>query len=266
MKLFWLVALVGCVPGGQGNHMTQPRPPNPNATVSGVAWCGTQFVAVAALGGTGGIVITSRDGIVWTAKALGTFGLRGVASAGSPSAAVAVGAAGTIVSSPDGVAWTTQTSGTSVDLNWVAWSGTEFVAVGSAGTILTSPDGVTWTARTSGTTLGLSGVASSGTEFVAVGDSGAVLTSPDGVTWTAQSSGVPNYRRIDVKWSGTQWISVGQHGTILTSPDGVTWTARASGTLNAMIGVAWQTTASWPWEGSGRSSPRPMAFSGRARW
>src|SRR6266849_1057783 len=159
MKLFWLLALVGCVPGGHGNHMTQPPPPNPNATVSGVAWCGTQFVAVAALGGTGGIVITSRDGIVWTAKALGTFGLRGVASAGSPSAAVAVGAAGTIVSSPDGVAWTTQTSGTSVDLNWVAWSGTEFVAVGSLCTLLTSPDAVTWTARASGTLYATIGVA-----------------------------------------------------------------------------------------------------------
>lgn len=91
--------------------------------------------------GVGGIVVTSPTGTAWTAKALGTYGLRGVACAGSPSLAVVVGVAGTIASSPDGVAWTVQKSGTTLDLDWVASSGTELVAVGSAGVILTSPDG-----------------------------------------------------------------------------------------------------------------------------
>lgn len=43
----WLLALLGC---GHASKMTQPNqppPPNPNAAVSGVAWCGTHFVAVA---------------------------------------------------------------------------------------------------------------------------------------------------------------------------------------------------------------------------
>jgi len=87
--LFLLLALLACV---GGKHMTQvntPPPPNPNALVSGVAWCGTQFVAVGGMAGVGGIVITSHDGTAWTAKALNTYGFRGVAWAGSPSAVVA---------------------------------------------------------------------------------------------------------------------------------------------------------------------------------
>ena len=51
-----LLAVLGCV---GGKHMTQvntPPPPNPNALLSGVAWCGTQFVAVAGMTGVGGLV------------------------------------------------------------------------------------------------------------------------------------------------------------------------------------------------------------------
>ena len=52
---------------------------------------------------------------------------------------VAVGASGTILTSPDGITWTARTSGTTNILYGVTWSGTQFVAVGGSGTIVTSP-------------------------------------------------------------------------------------------------------------------------------
>ena len=91
---------------------------------------------------------------------------------------VAVGAGGTILTSPDGMTWTAQNSGTTNQLSGITWSGAQFVAVGDFGNILTSPDGVTWTAQNSGTTNWFHGITWSGAQFVAVGDGGTILTSP----------------------------------------------------------------------------------------
>jgi hypothetical protein len=71
---------------------------------------------------------------------------------GGTASFVAVGGSGTILTSPDGVNWTARTSGTSNWLLGVVYGNGLFVAVGRVlCTILTSPDGVNWTARTSGT-------------------------------------------------------------------------------------------------------------------
>src|SRR5262245_21657002 len=55
--------------------------------------------------------------------------------------------------------WTSRPSGTSADLNCVAYGNNIFVAVGETQAILTSADGITWTprvveARLSGVTYG----------------------------------------------------------------------------------------------------------------
>jgi hypothetical protein len=52
---------------------------------------------------------------------------------------VAVGSRGAILTSPDGVNWTAQTSPTSDDLSAVTYGNGTFVAVGYSGTIVTSP-------------------------------------------------------------------------------------------------------------------------------
>jgi hypothetical protein len=52
---------------------------------------------------------------------------------------VAVGEDGIILTSPDGVDWTAQTSGTGNDLNGVAYGDGLFVVVGDRSIILTSP-------------------------------------------------------------------------------------------------------------------------------
>ena len=93
---------------------------------------------------------------------------------------MAVGNGGTILTSPNGVTWTARTSGTPDFLNGVGYGGSQFVVVGFTGTILTSPDGVTWTADAPGTTQPLYGVAYDGSQFVVVGDNGTILTSGGG--------------------------------------------------------------------------------------
>jgi len=207
----------------------------------GVAWSGTQFVAV----GDSGIILTSPNGIAWTTRTSGTTSaLRSVVWSGTQF--VAVGVSGIILTSPNGIAWTSRTSGTTQSPFGVAWSGTQFVAVGESGIILTSTDGITWTSRTSGTTQHLFGVAWSGTQFVAVGISGIILTSPDGIAWTTRTSGT-GLPLDGVNWSGTQFVAVGgggANGIILTSLDGITWTRQASGTTNRLFGVVWSGTQS----------------------
>ena len=188
-----------------------------------------------AVGGSGKIV-TSPDGTTWTAQTSNTSnGLNGVIYGGGKF--VAVGFSGTIVTSPDGTTWTVQTSNTSNGLNGVTYGGSQFVAVGYFGTIVTSPDGTTWTVQTSNTSNGLNGVIYGGGKFVAVGGSGTIVTSPDGTTWTALTSGTNSF--YGITYGGSQFVAVGGSGTIVTSPDGATWTAEASGTTNLLYGVVY---------------------------
>jgi hypothetical protein len=103
------------------------------------------FVAV----GEGGAILTSPDGVSWTARTSGTGNdLSGVTYGNGPSWRWGTG--GAILTSPDGVSWTGGPRGRH-DLYGVAYGNGTFVAVGDRGTILTSPDGVSWTQRTSGT-------------------------------------------------------------------------------------------------------------------
>ena len=101
-------------------------------------------------------------------KALGKF----VAVAGSFA---------TILTSPDGVTWTAQTSGADGGLRSVTYSEPlgMFVAAGASGTILTSPDGVTWTAQTSGVSVVLMSIVYSKKldKFVITGTPGTILYS-----------------------------------------------------------------------------------------
>lgn len=220
--------------------------------LQGIAWSGTQFVAV----GSGGTILTSPDGITWTSRNSGTSGvLNGATWSGTKF--VIVGEDGTILTSPDGTTWTSRISGVRNSLHGVTWSGTEFVAVGTSidissttGIILTSPDGITWTQQDSGASNYLLGVASSGTQFVAVGFNGVILTSPDGATWTGQFNGVGRVSNLNgVTWSGTQFVVAGYdfisgiRDIILTSPDGVVWTPRSSGVLAFPNAIAWSGTA-----------------------
>lgn len=167
-----------------------------------------------------------------------TNALMGITWTGSQF--VTVGVSGTIMTSPDGISWTAQTSGTTDNLNAVIWTGTQLVAVGTScsyylcsSPILTSPDGITWTSRNSGTTLALNALTWTGTKIVAVGAAEITLTSPDGITWTPIGTLAYGNDFSCIAWSGT--IFVGCWGGIETSPDAITWTINSSQPPHAVI-------------------------------
>ena len=219
--------------------------------LNGVAWSGTQFVAV----GEGGTILTSPDGVTWTSRSSGTaITLLSVAWSGTKFVATGIGPdllTGVALTSSDGLTWTAQDlSSIGATPPWnlrsVVWSGTQFVAVGAttgfspSEVILTSPDGASWTARpyVATTHADLRAVAWSGLRFVAAGGSGEILTSADGITWTAQSSATA-FGLDSVIWSGTQFVAGGDGGAVVTSPDGVTWTPRVSATGNSLSAITW---------------------------
>ncbi|MCY7388782.1 MAG: hypothetical protein LH481_12095 [Burkholderiales bacterium] len=92
----------------------------------------TTYVAL----GAAGTVVTSSDGLTWTARApISANTMNGVAFAGQ---FVAVGNAGSIYTSADGITWTAQISGTTNSLSAIARTSSGYTAVGAAGTLLTS--------------------------------------------------------------------------------------------------------------------------------
>src|SRR5690606_36243121 len=58
--------------------------------------------------------------------------------------------------------WPSRNTGTTQELERVAYGGGLYVATGASGTILTSSDGVTWTSRSSGASQNLRGIAYGG--------------------------------------------------------------------------------------------------------
>ena len=138
---------------------------------------------------------------------------------------VAVGRGGLIRASTDGEVWTTQTSGTTQDLNQVAWLNGQFLAVGQAGTLLTSPDGLSWTARSSGVTGALNGLTWGAGSYWVVGQAGALLSSADAVTWTARTlSTSADLLAIAFDSASGRMVATGVAATVLNSADsGATW-------------------------------------------
>lgn len=213
--------------------------------LKGIAFTGTQFVAVGTQIATGvgfqgdtasSVIVTSPDGVTWTRRAsTSTPFLDGVA--GTSGLSVVAADNGTVVTSSDGINWTARSLDTTNRLSGVATNGQRFVVVGQNGTIFTSLDGNAWEPASSGTSAFLLAVAADDQGFVAVGTVGTLLTSPDGLTWTLRDSGTTEELQQAAAVGG-HFIVVGLDGTIVTSLDGVTWTSRFSGTYSSLQGIA----------------------------
>ena len=177
--------------------------------------------------GTGNRVMTSPDGLNWTAQTAPDNDWRSVCWAASVGLFVAVGISGTgnrVMTSPDGVAWTLRSS--PADNAWVSvcWSPelSLFVAVSATGVsnrVMTSPNGVTWSIRTTPVDNAWRGVCWSASRalFVAVADTGTgnrVMTSPDGLNWAVRTSAADNGWQ-SVCWSHelAQFAAVANTGT-----------------------------------------------------
>ncbi len=202
------------------------------------------FIAV----GLSGKILTSPDGITWTARSSGNNLLAINAVEYSPTLNLFVVVAdgrtisSHILTSPDAITWTTRTSASSRNWTSLAWGNGVFVATAensgsTTTTVMTSSNGTSWTLRT---------VPSQGewrqviwvnelNLFVAVGSStGArVMTSPDGISWTSQTAAEENNWK-SVAWSPTLNLLVAvadisptsnNMNLVMTSPDGINWTS-----------------------------------------
>jgi hypothetical protein len=244
--------------------------PLPVASLNGVAFGGTLFVAV----GAGGAVFTSPDAITWTAQVSKTTNdLNAVRYINGRF--IAVGTGGAIINSTDGVSWQVASSATSNTLNGLGDFGGVAVAVGEAGTILVSGEGQIWSAAASGTTntlyaadggngrmvvagaagtllfsddpisvwqagtspvaADLRGVRFGANVFSVVGDGGAILWSADGATFGAAAT--PASVDLRAVGFGSQFAAVGAAGAVFTSADGITWVAASSGSAANLTGL-----------------------------
>jgi hypothetical protein len=143
-----------------------------------------------------------------------------------------------VMTSPDGIAWTARSAPTgTTDSTWksVTYGDGTFVAVANAGTtkVMTSPDGVTWTAQTAAEDNPWQSVAYGNGMFVAVANSGTnrVMSSPDGVTWTPYLVKASTWKAIT--FGNSMFVAAADHGDEITSPDGVTWTLHTTALDNA---------------------------------
>lgn len=204
-------------------------------TLNAVHYNGTIWVACS----NTGQFLTSSDGETWTIVYTGTFAPQDV-SFGNIWVAVANGGR-FYYSSDGSSWNVSTLPVTGSNMFGIAWNGTNlWVATGQSGKLCTSPDGVNWTARTSGTTANINSVAyGEGTWVGACGASvyvASVIKSTNGTTWTSSSlSSTSGQLQSVIHNDNTDvWVTVGQKATtsappIYTSADASSWTSQSAG-------------------------------------
>ncbi|MDP3851872.1 MAG: PKD domain-containing protein [Luteolibacter sp.] len=211
-------------------------------TNSLLAVAANDTVAVA-VGGTGGVIRTSTDGVTWTTRSVPEFGgnltFRGAVWDGAKFIIVGTdynltapaGWQGAIYTSPDGITWTRRYGSTNRndDLQAVASDGTGAVAVGNSGTVLTSADGLTWSPVViAGVAANLRGAAWNGSTYVIAGYAGnnggaTVFTSSNRSDWMDVTAGVgidPGLQDLrKVAWLNDRFVSSGRYSKLRVSTD-----------------------------------------------
>lgn len=186
-------------------------------------------------------IVTSQDGINWTAR-LGIaltspYDYRALAYGAGLFVCLSNSSSGTgspyAMTSPDGVTWTARTVPTEQWRN-LKWSGTEFVAVcnppGGTNYVYTSPDGLTWTKRTVATTEVRQGLAYGNGTWVVAEQSNTLYSTDGGVTWTSTTNAADAYSCINIIYSPELglfvFLTASGTGTYGTSNDGISWVSR----------------------------------------
>lgn len=197
------------------------------------------FVAV----GTGAVVATSPNGIVWTTRAVTNSQWNTVVYSAERRefVALAVGTGPRAMVSTDGaVTWVTGTTANDTAL-WasIAWAPSLnlYAAVAASGStlVMTSPDAQTWTAVSGVTATGWQRLVWADTfgMFIAVGfGTGFLMTSSNGTTWTTRAMAASlTWRSLAFAPELGMAVAVAQTGVgsrVATTKDGITWTLRAT--------------------------------------
>jgi hypothetical protein len=196
--------------------------------LNGVAWTGTQFVAVGA-----NLALTSPDGVTWTARPVdpastGNLGITSLTIHQGVLYAFAPGSIPNVFKSTDGITWTSHLGNFPFSVTRFSSAGGLLLAGGGGGAIYRSPDGIQWAIDTA---RGLEGGAKI-TVFtehngliVGVGTYGSLVTSPDAINWTV----VPRlgtgarYTLGAVVSTGTSVAAVGEASFAAVSGNGLDW-------------------------------------------
>ena len=221
----------------------------------GVLWAAELGLWIAMGDGSTNRVMTSPNGINWTARdnAINISStIYGVGFSPLLNQWATVGditnSTFSIATTRDFINWTNNGS-IFTSLGWcILWSSVHNLWIaGGEGTnrLATSTDGIGWTPRTSPITGAVYDIAFNGSLYVAVGTGTNVFaTSPDGVVWTARgSSGITSAGRA-VDWSPalSLWVAVGSGtNSIATSPDGTTWSGITTTSIfsSSGLGIVW---------------------------
>lgn len=203
-----------------------------NFNLNFVSFSGDQWLA----GSTGGLLLTSTDGINWSRQISGlTTSIRSAAFGNGTWVAVGVG--GRAVTSRDGVTWTSRGTGVTTDLNSIAFREGMFVAVGANGVILVTGDGVGWARQNSTLTSALNAVGYVKGTWVVAGDAGVTRTSLDLTNWTAATMEDKFSNSLFVGGSGDEGLILGRAGEIFTTVDPAAWNRLTQGAGESRLGV-----------------------------
>ena len=228
-----------------GHSWTGTAVPNTNSwTMNGICWAGTLglFVIVTSAGPTASArVLTSPDGINWTARSLAVTGvaLNSVCWSSDLGLLVAVGDNNAVYTSPDGINWS-QAAAPATTKNWrfVVWAGGGsqkfcMIAGNASGSndyaYCSDPTTQAWSQKSlTGSAYDWQSIAySPGLAMLMVvgGNTGVIARSTDGVNYTQLASGLGGTRFDHACWSDSGlWLVIGTN-TLYTSANGVAWTA-----------------------------------------
>lgn len=239
----------GATSSAAGETWTAATPPT--ASWRKIAYGNGLFVAVAN-GTSGNRIITSPDGITWTARTTpSTYALWGITYGNGMFVAGALSnspAGNRILTSTDGITWTPRATPATADAsNWVSltYGNGRFVALASTGTVgvsraMYSDDGITWNFGSGAPENNWGGLTYGNGRFVAVAASGTnrSMYSTDGITWTPTSIASASW--TSVAYGDGRFVAVAPGGAAVRySTDGITWTAGTTAAANSWYSVAY---------------------------
>lgn len=230
---------------------------NPGIQVSwtSITYGNGLFVAVACGTGTGGTcntsagtrVVTSPDGITWTARTAPAALWNAVTYGNGLFVAVSESnGPNNVMTSPDGITWTARTAPNGM---WgdVEYGNGRFVATAwskVSNLVMTSPDGITWTSRSVTEEDGYTSLVFSSGLFVTAwydtdksGNPSSISTSPDGVTWTKQSYFEPGITGRWYSLGGSTNMIVG--GSYYTTVSGLNFQGQLTASTSSYTGTGW---------------------------
>ncbi|GAB3776813.1 hypothetical protein GCM10028818_22850 [Spirosoma horti] len=224
--------------------------------MNAISYGGGQWIVI----GNNGTILTSPDGITWTAQNAGTTAFLNDISYGAGQWIV-VSSEGTLTS-PDGIIWTARgTPAVSIVYGNGKWAS----AYGSR--FQTSTDGITWESNSISNANYIK-VRYGGGRWVMLSTFGPYITastSPDGINWQDKILSEREGKIKSITFGDGLWMGVGENRYTKTSSDGLNWsTLKPPQNYPALVDVSYNE-GRWVLVGDGgtilyNNNPLPVSL------